>query len=145
MGGRLRAGNGQLAFSRPERPGRTPDPRHSPGAPAGSDFRSSRTGWRDCACDRAACSSRTGGRLAPAGSSVSILGFENCQSFFRSLPMYGAQHLSGRHRAADAVRHIAYFIGKTTLRSSYQPTTCEQLYKKHNIVTCLYKTSRLLQ
>ena len=40
---------------------------------------------------------------------------------------------------------IAYFIGKTTLRSSYQPTTCEQLYKKHNIVTCLYKTSRLLQ
>ena len=76
---------------------------------------------------------------------VSILGFENCQSFFSATAHVRCTAPAGRHRAADAVRHIAYFIGKTTLRSSYQPTTCEQLHKKHNIVTCLYKTSRLLQ
>ena len=45
---------------------------------------------------------------------VSILGFENCQSFFLPLSRYDAQHLPGRHRAADVVRHIPYFIGETT-------------------------------
>ena len=83
---------------------------------------------------------------APTSGQCLFYDLKTASHFFRPLPMYGAQHLPGRHRAADAVRHIiAYFIGKTTLRSSYQPTTCEQLYKKHNIVTCLYQTSRLLQ
>ena len=43
---------------------------------------------------------------------VSILGFENCQSFFSA-----TSHVRCT-APADAVRHIAYFIGKTALRSS---------------------------
>ena len=76
---------------------------------------------------------------------VSILGFENCQSFFPATAHVQCTAPARPTPRGQCLRHIAYFIGKTTLRSSYQPTTCEQLYKKHNIVTCLYKTSRLLQ
>ena len=48
-----------------------PDPRHSPGALAGSDFRSTRAGWRgrSRAGDLATCSSRTASaRRDPAGT-----------------------------------------------------------------------------
>ena len=59
--------------------------------------------------------------------------------------MYGAQHLPVRYLTADAVRHIAYFIGKTILRSSSAYNMRATVHKKHNIVIFLYKTSRLLQ
>ena len=69
---------------------------------------------------------------------MSILGFENCQSFFSA-----TAHVRCAVPATPTPRgrcHSAYsiFYWQNDYCDRHQPITCEQLYKKHDIVTFFY-------
>ena len=68
---------------------------------------------------------------------VSILGFENCQSFF-SATAHVRCTAPARPTQRSRCRSAAYFIGKTTLRSSYQPTMYASNCMKNTILSLFY-------
>ena len=69
-------------------------------------------------------------------NAVSILGFKNCQSFF-SATAHVRCTAPARPTPRGRCRSAHMLLAKRHC-DRHQPATCEQLYKKHNIVTFFY-------